>query len=85
MKLIRILISWCSDVFLQLNILTCILGPIFCTGFGDSDNQCQYFNPSSLCHIAGDPLYVAGGQPNCFDPEFENESFAHDGYETLIQ
>jgi len=29
--------------------------------------------------LIGDPLYVAGGQPNCFDPEFENESFAHDG------
>ncbi|KAE9465323.1 hypothetical protein C3L33_02769, partial [Rhododendron williamsianum] len=37
-------------------------------------------NCSSLCHMAGDPLYVSGGQPNCFDPEFGNESFAHDGY-----
>ncbi|XP_058204699.1 RNA pseudouridine synthase 5 isoform X3 [Rhododendron vialii] len=29
--------------------------------------------------LIGDPLYVSGGQPNCFDPEFGNESFAHDG------
>ncbi|KAF7148684.1 hypothetical protein RHSIM_Rhsim03G0124600 [Rhododendron simsii] len=30
--------------------------------------------------LIGDPLYVSGGQPNCFDPEFGNESFDHDGY-----
>ncbi|KAI8563823.1 hypothetical protein RHMOL_Rhmol03G0139100 [Rhododendron molle] len=29
--------------------------------------------------LIGDPLYVSGGQPNWFDPEFGNESFAHDG------
>ncbi|XP_027161862.1 RNA pseudouridine synthase 5 isoform X2 [Coffea eugenioides] len=29
--------------------------------------------------LLGDPLYVAGGQPSCFDPEFIDESFAQDG------
>ncbi|XP_059456863.1 RNA pseudouridine synthase 5 isoform X1 [Corylus avellana] len=29
--------------------------------------------------LAGDPLYVSGGQPKCFDPEFIDESFATDG------
>ncbi|KAJ0046886.1 hypothetical protein Pint_06085 [Pistacia integerrima] len=29
---------------------------------------------------AGDPLYVAGGQPKSFDSEFANETFAQDGY-----
>ncbi|CAI9767472.1 unnamed protein product [Fraxinus pennsylvanica] len=32
----------------------------------------------------GDPLYVAGGQPKCFDPEVMDESFAHvGGYQRL--
>ncbi|KAI5648680.1 hypothetical protein M9H77_34685 [Catharanthus roseus] len=29
--------------------------------------------------LLGDPLYVAGGQPNCLDPESIDESFAQDG------
>ncbi|XP_071930344.1 RNA pseudouridine synthase 5 isoform X3 [Coffea arabica] len=29
--------------------------------------------------LLGDPLYVAGGQPSCFDPEFIDEGFAQDG------
>ncbi|XP_038679822.1 RNA pseudouridine synthase 5 isoform X2 [Tripterygium wilfordii] len=29
--------------------------------------------------LLGDPLYVAGGQPNLFDSEFADESFALDG------
>ncbi|KAK2979273.1 hypothetical protein RJ640_021973, partial [Escallonia rubra] len=29
--------------------------------------------------LIGDPLYVTGGQPKCFDPESLDESFAHDG------
>lgn len=32
-----------------------------------------------VCRLAGDPLYVSGGQPKCFDPEFIDESFATDG------
>ncbi|XAR52385.1 tRNA pseudouridine(32) synthase [Bertholletia excelsa] len=30
--------------------------------------------------IAGDPLYVTGGQPKCFDPDVGGESFAEDGF-----
>lgn len=33
-----------------------------------------------FCHFIGDPLYVTGGQPHCFDPESVEESFAQDGY-----
>ncbi|XP_040972015.1 RNA pseudouridine synthase 5 isoform X2 [Gossypium hirsutum] len=29
--------------------------------------------------LLGDPLYIAGGQPRCFDPELVDESFAQDG------
>ncbi|XP_023889570.1 RNA pseudouridine synthase 5 [Quercus suber] len=29
--------------------------------------------------LLGDPLYVGGGQPMCFDPEFVDGSFAQDG------
>ncbi|GMP22711.1 hypothetical protein CsSME_00000610 [Camellia sinensis var. sinensis] len=29
--------------------------------------------------LMGDPLYVTGGQPKCFDPEVGDESFAQDG------
>ncbi|XP_022890112.1 RNA pseudouridine synthase 5 isoform X1 [Olea europaea var. sylvestris] len=29
--------------------------------------------------LIGDPLYVAGGQPKCFDPHVTDESLAHDG------
>ncbi|KAK3018728.1 hypothetical protein RJ639_003923, partial [Escallonia herrerae] len=29
--------------------------------------------------LIGDPLYVTGGQPKCFDSESLDESFAHDG------
>uniref|UniRef100_A0A5B6YLC7 Putative RNA pseudouridine synthase 5 isoform X1 n=1 Tax=Davidia involucrata TaxID=16924 RepID=A0A5B6YLC7_DAVIN len=29
--------------------------------------------------LIGDPLYITGGQPKCFDPEFIDESFAQDG------
>jgi hypothetical protein len=31
---------------------------------------------------AGDPLYVAGGQPKCFDPDLVDDAaaFAEDGY-----
>ncbi|KAL3523445.1 hypothetical protein ACH5RR_016279 [Cinchona calisaya] len=29
--------------------------------------------------LLGDPLYIAGGQPSCFDPEFIDEIFAQDG------
>ncbi|XVF23664.1 hypothetical protein REPUB_Repub13aG0058800 [Reevesia pubescens] len=29
--------------------------------------------------LLGDPLYVAGGQPRCFDSEFVDESYAQDG------
>ncbi|XP_048494937.1 RNA pseudouridine synthase 5 isoform X3 [Beta vulgaris subsp. vulgaris] len=31
------------------------------------------------CPLLGDPLYVAGGQPECFDPELIQEDFAEDG------
>lgn len=30
--------------------------------------------------LPGDPLYVSGGQPKCFDPELMDESFEKDGY-----
>nr|XP_009589059.2 RNA pseudouridine synthase 5 isoform X4 [Nicotiana tomentosiformis] len=29
--------------------------------------------------LIGDPLYVSGGQPKCFDPELMDESFEKDG------
>ncbi|TYI23932.1 hypothetical protein ES332_A06G199500v1 [Gossypium tomentosum] len=29
--------------------------------------------------LLGDPLYIAGDQPRCFDPELVDESFAQDG------
>ncbi|GAV67694.1 PseudoU_synth_2 domain-containing protein [Cephalotus follicularis] len=29
--------------------------------------------------LSGDPLYVAGGQPKCFDAEFADKSIAQDG------
>ncbi|EXB80105.1 RNA pseudourine synthase 5 [Morus notabilis] len=29
--------------------------------------------------LLGDPLYVVGGRPRCFDPEFVDGSFAQDG------
>ncbi|XVE99348.1 hypothetical protein REPUB_Repub03eG0190500 [Reevesia pubescens] len=29
--------------------------------------------------LLGDPLYIAGGQPRCFDSEFVDESYAQDG------
>ncbi|MBA0598455.1 hypothetical protein Gorai_008217, partial [Gossypium raimondii] len=29
--------------------------------------------------LLGDPLYIAGGEPRCFDPELVDESFAQDG------
>lgn len=32
------------------------------------------------CHLTGDPLYVAGGQPKCLGSDFVDESFADDGY-----
>ncbi|CAK9152240.1 unnamed protein product [Ilex paraguariensis] len=34
--------------------------------------------------LIGDPLYVTGGQPKCFDPEFVDESFAQDGYKIVV-
>ena len=34
-----------------------------------------------LFFLVGDPLYVAGGQPNCLHSEVVNQSFAEDGYE----
>lgn len=33
-----------------------------------------------FCHFTDDPLYVTGGQPQRFDPESVEESFAQDGY-----
>ncbi|XP_007009784.2 PREDICTED: RNA pseudouridine synthase 5 isoform X1 [Theobroma cacao] len=29
--------------------------------------------------LLGDPLYIAGGQPRCFDSEFVDENYAQDG------
>ena len=34
--------------------------------------------------LSGDPLYVGGGRPMCFDPEFVDGSFAQDGYENAV-
>lgn len=34
--------------------------------------------------LPGDPLYVGGGQPKCFDPEIIDENFAKDGYANVL-
>ncbi|XP_038889123.1 RNA pseudouridine synthase 5 isoform X2 [Benincasa hispida] len=40
---------------------------------------------SSIGHpLLGDPLYVAGGQPNCLHSEVVDQSFAEDGYEVGV-
>lgn len=35
------------------------------------------------CCLPGDPLYITGGHPNCFDLESGNDTCALDGYENF--